>query len=433
MRVAHLPFGYYPDPVGGTEIYVRTLAAAQRDLGHEPFVIAPGASRAAYPHDDLMVYRYPVESVVTDVAELYAARTSVDVTAFAEILDESRPDVLHVHGYGRAVSRELLDTARARGIPIVFTYHTPTATCVRGTLMRWGRVACEGVLDAQTCAACSLHARGVPRVLSLIASRMPPVKSTRLAGTRLGTGLRLRQLVELRHTEIRDFLRRADHIVATSEWVLRLLDTVGVPRSRVTLNRQGTLAAVTPAPPRRADSNRLELAFFGRFDRTKGLDIIIDALRLIANTPLELHVYGISQGADAYSRSLEQKIHSDARIVMHPAVAHEALLDTMRMHDLLVVPSQWLETGPLVVLEAFAAGLPVLGSRLGGIAELVRDGVDGLLVEPQDVKAWAGTIERLATRPELLAQLRSGVRAPRTMTQVAADMEAVYASVLRAA
>ena len=54
--------------------------------------------------------------------------------------------------------------------------------------------------------------------------------------------------------------------------------------------------------------------------------------------------------------------------------------------DVLAVPSQWLETGPLVVLEAFAAGTPVIGSDLGGIRELVSDGRDGLLVPHDDVR-----------------------------------------------
>ena len=63
-------------------------------------------------------------------------------------------------------------------------------------------------------------------------------------------------------------------------------------------------------------------------------------------------------------------------------------METIRKYDALVVPSVWLETGPLVVLEAFAAGVPVIGSRLGGIAEMVRDGVDGLLFgagNPEDL------------------------------------------------
>jgi len=94
----------------------------------------------------------------------------------------------------------------------------------------------------------------------------------------------------------------------------------------------------------------------------------------------------------------------------------------------LAVSSQWLETGPLVVLEAFAAKVPVIGSRLGGIAELVRDGVDGLLVEPSSTEDWAKKLRRLMDDPSLLLRLRSNVRAPRTITTVANEMASIYQS-----
>ncbi len=75
----------------------------------------------------------------------------------------------------------------------------------------------------------------------------------------------------------------------------------------------------------------------------------------------------------------------------------------MQRYDVLAVPSQWLETGPLVVMEAFAAGVPVLGSNLGGIGELVTSGVDGLLVEPASIVAWRTALEALCRDRELLS------------------------------
>ena len=79
----------------------------------------------------------------------------------------------------------------------------------------------------------------------------------------------------------------------------------------------------------------------------------------------------------------------DARIRFLPALAHSDVISTLRQYDALVVPSQWMETGPLVVLEAFAAGVPVIGSALGGLTDKIRDGIDGVLVAPFDsVDAW---------------------------------------------
>jgi glycosyltransferase involved in cell wall biosynthesis len=86
-----------------------------------------------------------------------------------------------------------------------------------------------------------------------------------------------------------------------------------------------------------------------------------------------------------------------------------------------------METGPLVVLESFAAGVPVIGSALGGIADKVRHDVDGLLVDPfASVDAWTSALLRCVDEPGLLARLRANVAAPRSMRDVARDMSAIY-------
>jgi glycosyltransferase involved in cell wall biosynthesis len=85
------------------------------------------------------------------------------------------------------------------------------------------------------------------------------------------------------------------------------------------------------------------------------------------------------------------------------------------------------------VLEAFDAGIPVLGSALGGIAELVQHGVNGLLVQPCDeVYAWKSILETLVAKPGTLCELAAGVRPPRGMNEVAREMLTVYEGLVAA-
>ena len=104
----------------------------------------------------------------------------------------------------------------------------------------------------------------------------------------------------------------------------------------------------------------------------------------------------------------------------------------MAEYDLVAIPSRWLETGPLVALEAFAAGVPVLGANLGGIAELVRSGIDGLLVQADDAVAWAAAMARVADNPHLVCEMRNRIKAPRSMDAVVDDMAIVYSTVVAA-
>jgi glycosyltransferase involved in cell wall biosynthesis len=108
-------------------------------------------------------------------------------------------------------------------------------------------------------------------------------------------------------------------------------------------------------------------------------------------------------------------------------VPHADVVDMLAGYDAVAVPSQLMETGPLVVLEAFAAGIPVIGSRLGGIAATVRPGVDGYLVEPFDAPdAWARVLTDFARNPGALRRLKAGVRPPRATAAVADDMVSLY-------
>src|SRR5207245_4670330 len=127
-------------------------------------------------------------------------------------------------------------------------------------------------------------------------------------------------------------------------------------------------------------------------------------------------LYGVAQSGrgDDYVRELRRLAQSDSRIRLLPPIPHERLGMVLSAYDFVAVPSRWLETGPLVVLEAFAAGVPVIGSRLGGIAELIRDGVDGILLETESVTAWTECIRRLDDDRAMLERLHRGVRPPRT-------------------
>src|SRR5262249_47862988 len=130
---------------------------------------------------------------------------------------------------------------------------------------------------------------------------------------------------------------------------------------------------------------------------------------------------------------LVARVRADTRLALNAPVPPVAVSHTMVDYDLIAIPSRWLETGPLVVLEAFAAGVPVLGADLGGIAELVHDGVDGILVAANDPKAWANTIGRLVEDRTIVDTLRTGILPPRSMDAAAEDMSKIYTRMLNGA
>jgi glycosyltransferase involved in cell wall biosynthesis len=145
---------------------------------------------------------------------------------------------------------------------------------------------------------------------------------------------------------------------------------------------------------------------------------------------IKLDIYGIVQSAanTAYQKKIINIAGTDPRISMHQPIRSEEVVSRLRHYDFLAVPSQWLETGPMVALEAFAAGIPVIGWDVGGVAEIVRDGIDGLLVGRGS--DWDEALSRIARDPKLRERLKAGVRPPRTSIEVAREMLALYKSLL---
>ncbi|MEP6714095.1 MAG: glycosyltransferase [Terriglobia bacterium] len=432
MRILHVPYSYYPDPAGGTEIYVHALANWQRTFGCEVAVAAPEKSDRRYDHDGVDVWRFGVAANPA-LGELYGEGDKTAAAGFAKILDECRPDILHLHAFTGAVSVLLAEEAERRSIPVFFNYHTPTVSCARGTLLRWGSEICDGDLKNNPCAACTLNGYGVSRTAASMVSWLPLAASRKLGDMGLSGGIwtaaRMPELVDTRIRAFHRLMRISRRVFALCEWTKSLLTRNGVPAEKITLCRQGI--SWQPLPPR-ADRDHglpLRVAFLGRFDPTKGTHLLVQALRQNRDLPIRLDLYGVRQleGGDRYAALIQTAMGDDSRIRLLPPIPGNEVVPLLRGYELLAVPSQWLETGPLVVLEAFAAGTPVLGSDLGGIAELVRDGVDGVLVKHRDsAAAWAEALSMLCANPDMLTSLRAGIRTPRHTRDVALEMIPLY-------
>ena len=436
MKILHLPFGFFPDPVGGTEVYVQALVHELRRLGAESLIAAPAEKSAVYIHAGFPVRRFAVASQVSDIRDLYGEGDALAAKEFALILNEERPDVIHLHAFTRGVSLLLVRAAKARGLPVVLTYHTPTVSCLRGTLLRWGTHVCDGNLRVSRCAPCTLHGRGMNKLLSVACGNLSPaigrwVGELRMTGG-LWTALRMAELVQLRHSMCRALFTEVDRIVALCQWTRQLLLLNGVPLEKILLSRHGLISqplfAQSLLPSVAITQRPLRIAYVGRFDPTKGVEGLVRALRLLPEKAVELHLYGVAQGKEgiAYTQQLKRLAVNDARILFHPPVENEQIIPLLCEYHLVAVPSRVLETGPLVVLEAFAARVPVLGTNLGGIAESVQHGIDGLLVEPDSVQSWSQAIQCCVEDPTLLAQLRDGIRPPRGMDMVAHEMVTIY-------
>jgi glycosyltransferase involved in cell wall biosynthesis len=245
----------------------------------------------------------------------------------------------------------------------------------------------------------------------------------------LATYLQLPWLTRQRIERWRQGLGLVDYFIAVCQWAYELLLKNGIPFQKISLSRQGI--GQIPAAIKKQNNSVLRLGYLGRIHPVKGIDLLLEAFRkLPSHYRIELDIYGLpcqDKVEQKYYNRLRAKSSKDIRVRWQGILPQEERFQKLAQLDALVIPSRWLETGPLVLLEAWAVKTPIIGADSGGIAELVRQGQGGLLFKPQDAPSLAETIDRLYQEPELLKKISQSIpERVRTMAEVASDMEIIY-------
>ncbi len=436
-RVAHCVGFYFPDQVGGTEVYVQDLLAELATRSVDGYVVAAtDEGFRQYEWEGVQVARYP--SNWANVREYSSPRAGL--SKFQELVLDNAPDIFHLHSWTRGASLVHLAQIAQLGIPCVVTMHVPSALCMRGTMLLHDNQACDGRIDEKRCAQCWSELRGVPSALAYAMSHLPRLSFQDLAPTnkvvsRAVTLLTARSRAVVQAHELQQMADLSEMIVAPSAWVHSGLLANGIAARKLVVSRQGVTSALVreaAASPPRAASSDLRVGFIGRLEHYKGVHILIEAMaRLPRHLPVRLMIAG-SGTEPQYLRQLTQAWGGDSRIEFLGPISHGQVPDFMRKLDVLAVPSNYMETGPLVVLEGQVFGIPVMGADIGGISERIRDGVDGWLLPFTDAGAWARALQEAALDRAKLARYAANIGRTRTMGDVADDMAAVYRDILAA-
>jgi glycosyltransferase involved in cell wall biosynthesis len=438
MKIVHLVGWYFPDSVGGTEVYVEGLCRRLREAGHDILIAGPttDSSRAGVRvHDHTPVFRYRIDGEPTR-DEAYHRVPVRGAAALYDWLDAQRPDLIHVHSLTTGVGLPEIREARRRGIRVVATCHLPGLgfMCRTGELMEHGRQPCDGIVDSARCAACTLTQLGLPRTAAAWVASFPAEASaalTRFPG-RIGTALGMRASVREYAVMQRELFDLVDAFVVLNDTARQMLIANGSPAGKIVVNRLGLSQSTTPAASRRSASRPVRFAYVGRLHRSKGLIVLAEAIRSMS-TALEFHVEIRGPALDGESRALRLELQSllasDRRVTFAPPVAPSAIPSVLSDCDVLLCPSISFENGPTVALEAHAVGTPVVGSRVGGLNELIRDGINGRLLTPGDATEWAVTLSEIAANPEAIVnEWRRHLVPPRTMDDIARDYLSLYAA-----
>ena len=446
MRVLEVVHGLPPADQAGTELYAQAHARALRDQGDEVVVLTrehdPGRAEYAVRTEERDGLRIAwVNNTYRSLRTFEETYRNDAIGAIAgRLIDDFKPDAAHIH-HLTGLSTTIVRSIAGCHIPCFVTLHDYWLLCHRGQLLDLNYRACAG----PPCHACLGPAAGAGRVgfvgaaaLRGLERHLPaaPARELRRVTERVAAVAASADVALDQESRRLDHMRRvcADvtHFLAPSRYMRDRFVQFGVAPERITVIPNGVddrhirlkpdlteprLAATSSV--RSGVSRTLRLGFVGALMISNAPHLLLEAVGHLRPGSVTVDLFGAHtsyHGDDSYRPRVEALIDRDG-VRAHGAIPHERIGQALASIDVLVVPSIWPENAPLVIQEAFLAGVPVVASRTGGVPEMVADGRNGLLFEAGDARDLARTLARLLNEPGLLDSLRAGIPSVRTIEE----------------
>jgi glycosyltransferase involved in cell wall biosynthesis len=450
LRILHAIHDFLPRHHAGSEIYALELCRAQAARHHVTVLCAEYDPSHRHGH---VTWRVHDGLPVVELANNWVCRSFADTyrppligDRIRQVLRAVQPDVVHVHNLLN-LSFDLPRSARAQGVPVVATLHDYTLVCPSGgqRIHRAERHVCHAI-EPDRCARCfresPFHAQMsfgtvaaatgasplLHRLVSGIRRRLPNVTG------QLAHASRHASIVSVSERDIEERLEAARAVfddvnlfVAPSPSIGLEFERLGISRSRIRVADYGFVPLARRV--RTGCTGPLRIGYVGTLVWHKGVHILIDALRGLPQAAYELKIFGDPDVFPDYSADLRARA-AGLPVRFMGAFGRHATADVYAQIDLLVVPSLWLENSPLVIHEAFMAGVPVVGARMGGIADLIADEENGLLYDATSSKALEAALRYAIARPERLAEFSRRLPRVKSIAADALEWDAMYDEVL---
>lgn len=428
---------FLPESVGGTEIYVANLASQLIQQGIEAVVIVPnqGIDKSEeYFYEGIRVIKY-AENSVEDRSMILGKTKPKGLDLFAEIINQEKPDIVHFHELspGKGFSIFHVEKLYELKVPVIITFHVPYYTCLRGSLLYKGREKCDGEINIKKCTACMYQQKNITGVKASILNNIAMglfhlnIDSTALNSS-MGTALGFPFVIDKLKKDVLRLSVLAQKIVVIADWYQQVLKRNHVAEEKMVFIKQGLpnneirkRNISLPAAP-------LRIVYVGRITLLKGLHLLLDAVLKIPRQQINLDIYGVDTN-DSYILDCKEKTKAHENVHWNGRINSSELIDALSKYHLLCLPSTF-EMSPLVIQEAFAAGIPVLASDVYGNAEQVKEGENGWLFKLNDENDLKEKLEMLINHPEMIDKAREKLPAVNTFKKVGTDHMELYKDVI---
>lgn len=292
---------------------------------------------------------------------------------FREMCGIVKPEIVHGH-HITGMSLGVIDIAKEYGAKVVFTVHDNWGFCYKNTTIGNDGKLCPNAVDCENCR----------EMFDFDEYRIP-----------MGS----------RKAYYRRQMEKTDAFVSPSEYMARAYIRAGFDPRKIHVIKNG-IDAERYAAVKTEPTGTTRITFAGIFGEHKGVEYLIRAMAMLRNEPVMLHLAGKGDG-EPKLRELIEELELQERVVFHGQVDNAEMINLYRETDIFCLPAVSPENQPVTITEAMACGIPVIASRIGGVPELVEDGVTGYLTEPRNAEDLAEKIRMMIsdrTRMRLMGE-----------------------------
>jgi glycosyltransferase involved in cell wall biosynthesis len=377
MKITIISCLYEPYVAGGVEVYLKTIVselARRREISiitTQPYVDMRSLAPALMVSGRVKVYRfYPLnfyhmlesKNKPASLKPLWHLMDFFNPHACSvvkSILKREKPDIVHTHNLN-GLSVAIAPTIKRLGFPLAHTVHD------------------FGLLCPYTCLTCSAcHKESCEKPLFGCAFYR-----------------------NIKRTII--MLNKPDAVIFPSQSVLKLFSSVNFFGTAKLEQLFDCIEPLTHVEVRRTPDKYFTILYAGQLVKHKGVQVLIEAFKKFSDEKVRLKIAGSGE----YEQQLRLLGDGDIRISFLGKLSHEKMDQVYASADVTVVPSVWPEVLGIVILESFNAGVPVVGSNVGGIPEIIKNGRNGFLFEPNNDVELFEILKRLRDDPGLLEQLK---------------------------
>ena len=328
---------------------------------------------------------------------------------FDKYIQEIKPDIIHIQ-HLKGLSASFISIAKKRKIPTVLTLHDYWFMCNTIQLFTSSGKRCSGPRYGLKCPNCLLP----PTMNPVLIRGLYPF---------------LAILFVFRTLYLRHLLNKVDLIISPSNFLRQKFIGHGISERKIIFSDHGMNASLVKTYRRRRNG-KLRFSFIGSVMPHKGVHVLIEAFNKLKDKKVELRVYGEPGYAPSYYERLEQ-------MAANPGIKFMGRFDNNQVYkilaktDVMIIPSIWYENSPITMHEAALAGVPVLASNIGGMAELVERMKNGLLFKVEDTVDLYEKMRLLIDDPRLRKKLNGKAQQVKTMEENVRELESIYLRLVR--